>query len=440
MQAIIPHIQSKSLPAFKEKPLLMKFQMKHSQMDIFDSIDSEVSDDLLRLDYCCKALDYSPLLDALNRERGKGRNDFSNETMIRLVIAKVVLGHETTASFIRELNRNRDLRKKCGLVDSDYINGVKKKVPSAGVFTRFYQRLEKHPQQMNDMQNKLLEYFYANVDGFGDKVAGDGKYSQSYANKVNEYADGDRRSENDASISIKENYVTDKNGKEKVKNHSFFGFRAHVIVDVTTGLPSSVQVEKANVGEREVMNKMVHALATKPSYIMLDKGYDGKELFRKIRAEEMIPIVNSREMRKDEDGTQYKDTNIYYYEDGEIYYANPKSGNKEEMKYLGYDKNRKAMRYEHEGKVYRLYLKDDERIFNEVARGSDKFKKLYRGRTSVERYNARLDCDYGFEHHYLRNLETIRGRVQLANLVMLAMAKTHVENNQTNYMSMYRFN
>ncbi|TDW25325.1 transposase-like protein DUF772 [Breznakia blatticola] len=440
MQTIVPQEQPKSLLIPEEKSLLKKFRMQHTQMDIFECLDLEVSDDFLRLEYCFKGLDVSTLVTSLNRERGKGRNDYPNEVMLNLALAKIVLGHNSTASFIRELNRNRDLRKICGLRDIDYIDGIKKKVPGEAVFTRFYQRLENYQEELDSIQKNLVEYFYENVDGFGEKLAGDGKYIQSYANRVNEHADGERRSENDASVSIKENFITDKNGKEKIKKHSFFGFRAHVIVDVLTGLPINVHIDKANISERMVMKEMVEELSHKPKYLMLDKGYDGKELFNQARGLGIRPIVDARKMRKDEDGTQYKDTNIYYYENGDIYYANPETGKADSMKYLGYDKTRKAMRYEHNGKVYRLYLKDDERIFNEVARGSKKFKRLYKGRTAVERYNARLDCDYGFEHHYLRNLDTIRVRVQLANLVMLSMAKTHVEKKQTNYMSMYNFN
>lgn len=359
--------------------------------------------------------------------------------MLKLVLAKIVLGHNTTASFIRELNRNRDLRKRCGLKDADYIDGIKKKVPPEGVFTRFYQRLENYKRELDLIQEELIGYFYENVVGFGEKVAGDGKYIQSYANSVNEEVQGDRRSENDASISIKQSYMKDSSGKEKVKKHQFFGFRAHVIVDVLTGLPMEVRVEKANVGEKTMMKQMLACLKGCTKYIMLDKAYDSVELFKEIRRKEIIPIVDMRNMRKDEDGSQYGKTNIYYYENGDIYYANPETGEKDGMRYVGYDKERKAMRYEHNGKVYRMYLKDDERVFNEVSRGSYKHKKLYKGRTAVERYNARLDCDYGFEHHCIRNLESIRIRVQLSNIVMLSMAKTHVKKKQTNYMGMYKF-
>lgn len=80
------------------------------------------------------------------------------------------------------------------------------------------------------------------------------------------------------------------------------------------------------------------------------------------------------------------------------------------MKYEGYDKKRKSLRYSYKGTVHRIKIADDPRVFNEVARNSKKFKRLYNERTSVERYNGRIDRDYGMEKHSIRGLKKNEGR------------------------------
>ena len=107
------------------------------------------------------------------------------------------------------------------------------------------------------------------------------------------------------------------------------------------------------------------------------------------------------------------------------------------MKYKGYDKERDALRYEHKGKIYRISCSEDRRIFTQVARNSKKYKRLYNGRTSVERLNGRLDRDYMFEDHCIRGLKKMNLFIKLSGIIMLAMAKGHIKKKQNNYASLY---
>jgi hypothetical protein len=92
------------------------------------------------------------------------------------------------------------------------------------------------------------------------------------------------------------------------------------------------------------------------------------------------------------------------------------------MKYEGYDRNKNCLRYSHEGKVRKIYISYDERVFLPIARDSAKFKKLYKGRTSVERLNGRLDRDFMLEDHCIRGLDKMRTRVTLSLITMNALA------------------
>ncbi len=74
------------------------------------------------------------------------------------------------------------------------------------------------------------------------------------------------------------------------------------------------------------------------------------------------------------------------------------------------------------GRVVRVPLERDRRIFLPTHRHSRGFREAYKKRSSVERVNSRIDQVYGFEHHFIRGLKKMRLRVGLALIVMLATA------------------
>jgi hypothetical protein len=74
------------------------------------------------------------------------------------------------------------------------------------------------------------------------------------------------------------------------------------------------------------------------------------------------------------------------------------------------------------GRVVRVPLARDRRIFLPLHRPSQGFARAYKKRTAIERVNARLDHVYGFERHFIRGLAKMRLRLGLALLVMLGTA------------------
>ena len=157
------------------------------------------------------------------------------------------------------------------------------------------------------------------------------------------------------------------------------------------------------------MKKMIEGFESdrkdKAKYLLLDRGYDSLELIRYLKSKDINPVVDIRNMWKDNEKTkQYKNTNLVYNAKGEVFYVNDDCV-EIKMKYEGFDKQKNCLRYSHKGKVYKIYISYDERIFLPIARDSNKFKRLYRGRTTVERLNGRLDRDYKFEKHFIRGLK-----------------------------------
>ena len=79
------------------------------------------------------------------------------------------------------------------------------------------------------------------------------------------------------------------------------------------------------------------------------------------------------------------------------------------------------------GRVVRVPLKLNRRLFVPVPRSSYTWLREYNKRTTVERVNSRLDENFGFEKHTIRGMKKMRLRVGLALVVMLALAAGSIE-------------
>ena len=176
---------------------------------------------------------------------------------------------------------------------------------------------------------------------------------------------------------------------------------------------------------------------------MADAGLDNGERNKLLKSAYNInPIVDIRRMwTKSESLREIENKSLAYSEDGEVYYIKDiVSGEYEKLMYLGYDKQRSCLRYGHvcAPGIYRIPLSTDYRVFTPVARDSNKFKKLYKKRTEVERLNGRLDRDYMFNDHFIRGKKKMNMMLSLSYIVMLAMAKGHIKNKRENIRSLVK--
>ncbi|MDW7656441.1 MAG: transposase [Bacillota bacterium] len=111
--------------------------------------DIESLGDLERLKL---VLDYLPdeeLMQTLERERKNGRDDYPVRAMWNSLLAGVVFQHLSTASMIRELRRNVQLRYVCGF---DHIDNV----PEAHNYSRFIAHLLKHQAMLDQIFQKQV--------------------------------------------------------------------------------------------------------------------------------------------------------------------------------------------------------------------------------------------------------------------------------------------
>ena len=418
-----------------------------SQISIFDYTEIENLGDLERLKLFFENIEDEELCQILEKERKNGRNDYPVRVMLNLIYAMKIFGHRSVESFRRELARNSQLRIVCGLSEGryKYLKDRKHLVPPGRVFTGFLNRLKKHIDEIEKIQEQLVKFMYENLEGFGEDCAVDGKYLDSYGNQFYKNKKQDNRGEHDATVSCKTYYM--KDGSKKKEWH--YGFRAHIICDAKYGLPIKYKVTPANNSEQIELDNMIEELekSEKEKYklermknLMGDAGYDNGNRNKKLKEKYNInAIIDIRHMwTKEEEYREVEDQPLAYNEDGEVFYI-VDLNKYEKMKYLGYDKENNSLRYTRETKgkkVYRIPLETDYRIFTPIARDSKKFKTKYKMRTEVERLNGRIDRDYMFNDHFIRGLKKMNLMLSLTFVVMLTMAKGHIKNKQKNIRSL----
>lgn len=412
-----------------------------SQMSVFEYSGIEELGDLERLRLALSGMDDEELMERLENRRGRGRNEYPIRALWHSVIAMRPFGHNTIESLRRELMRNSQLRRILGFDD---FSKKKHLVPPARVFSRFIRSLEVEINLVMKIFNDSVKQLTDLLPDFGVNMAGDGKYLDSYAKnaKKNPSKKSGRRGEHDATYSVKEYKYTGADGRTHTKKETHYGFRAHVICDIATELPISFNVTPANVSEKPEMSNLLRTLSDRTreraDTLALDRGYDSTAIIKEIKNSGITPIVDICNHWQDGEEThQYKNTNIVYNFKGDVFYCEYSGGKTEnvKMKYEGYDKTKKCLRYSHNKKIYKIYISYDERVFLPVARDSIKFSRLYKGRTAVERLNGRIDRDFMYERTCVRGLAKMRLSITLTFLTMNCMAVAKVKAGLTKHLA-----
>ena len=144
--------------------------------------------------------------------------------------------------------------------------------------------------------------------------------------------------------------------------------------------------------------------------------------------------------------------NIFYTERAEVWCRCPVRGTERKMAFCGFEHKRCSLKFRcpaaayglscegwdkcHSdagcetngyGRVIRVPLERDRRIFTPTPCGSVSWKRAYRRRSAIERINSRIDNSFGFERHFIRGREKMSARVGLALVVMMALAVGHIK-------------
>lgn len=438
------------------------------QASLFCWKDIENLGDLKRLVLVLKTIPDEGLMQALERDRGRGRDDYPIRAVWNSLLAGVVCQHASVEELRRELLRNAQLREVCGF---DVLVKAEAAVPPSWVYTRFFRLLFKHADVIDAMFDELVESLHRELDGFGRCLAGDGKAIPTHARapkKDAEPKDPDGRRDTDADWGAKTKKKTRDDGTPYKKITRWFGYKLHLVVDADYELPVAYEITKASAGEAPIARKLVKRLSERHEDLMkktcevylYDKAGDDTTLIKTLWDNHGIkPVIPVRDCWKDGDemelpsGERRKTRqvpgtrDVVYTEKGGVYCLCPrtvaaaKAGEVDkvrEMAFGGFEKDRGTLRYRCPARQYgyacpgaerckaktgvRIKLDVDRRVFTPLARNTYLWERTYKKRTAVERVNSRFDVSYGFERHFIRGLAKMRVRTGLALVVMLGVA------------------
>ena len=412
-----------------------------TQLSLFEKHEFQELGDLELLLKIVRNLNASELIRKLDSKRKNGRNDWSNRSMLIAFIGGLLFGHDSQEALRRELNRNQQFREICGFkAKTVKVEGEYKKylAPSRNAFSRFISRIMECKEELNNMFIESVYYMYNTLDGFGEYLTADGKALDSYATKLSKSNHKDERGEHDADWCKKEYTVTGINGEIIKKTKKWLGFRMHLIADAKYEIPVDFTVTKASISEKVELNKMLKKdtsltklMLSKCKYFLADKGYDSTNLIETLKTNDIAPIIDIRNMWKSGEKTkQYRNTDLTYDYEGNVYYTN-EQGKEILLKYKGYDKSTDSLRYgfgpqHNDNRIFRIKCDEDKRIFTPVARNSEKWSRIYKMRTSVEKINGRIDRDYKFENHTIRGLKKMTTFITLSFVIYMTMAKAKI--------------
>jgi hypothetical protein len=415
--------------------------------------------DLERLALVVKHLPDEALMRRLEKERGKGRDDYPVRAVWNSLLAGVVYEHPSIESLRRELQRNAQLRQLCGF---DVVR-TEEEAPPAWVYTRFLKNLFRHADLIDAIFDRLVEELAGELPDFGKVLAADGKAIRTHARPAGkEWAKrpSDGRRDTEADFGHKTYQRKHEDGSTYQEVVRWFGYKLHLLVDATYELPVAYEVTRASASELTETKKHVASLGGEHPEVLArcealtaDRGFDDGGWIAELWDKHAIkPVIDIRDMWKDGEQTKLIEgtRNVVYDCRGTVYCHCPKTGERRPMAYGGFEKERGTLKYRCPAAHYgvscagregcpvggsvRIALQEDRRVFTPLARSSYAWKRLYKKRTAAERVNGRLDVSFGFERHFIRGLRKMKLRMGLALVVMLTMALGRVREKRKDRM------
>ena len=159
------------------------------QRKLFEWNEIQELGDLERLRLVLEHMPDEELMVALERKRGKSRDDYPIRAMWNSVLAGIVFQHESVEKLRRELARNGQLREMCGFNSN---------VPGPWCYTRFLKSLMDQETLIEAMFDQLVKQICGVLPDFGKHLAMDSKALCSFAKRKNKNEARDGRRNTDA--------------------------------------------------------------------------------------------------------------------------------------------------------------------------------------------------------------------------------------------------
>lgn len=243
--------------------------------------------------------------------------------------------------------------------------------PSCWAMYRFARKLRENRPALNACLDACAASLRVQYPELGRDIAIDASNLPAFANGQKFVHQGgperEKYSDPDASWGHRSALATRAAG-------SFYGYKIHMAVDTKTDLPLAWEISTGKRNESKFVAPLLdvlHARGFKPETVACDKGYDHGFVYAECEARGCEPIIPLR----------------------------------------GANKRQPA-----------LPLAIGGRLFPRIARHTQEFRDLYRGRGAVEREFGRLKHDYGLDRLRVRGLERVQLHADLTILARLAQS------------------
>jgi hypothetical protein len=243
--------------------------------------------------------------------------------------------------------------------------------PSVWAMYRFATKLRANRPALNACLDACAASLRAQHPDFGQDVAIDASDLPAWANGQRYVSNGGRERERfadpDASWGHRSAVSTRKGG-------GYYGYKVDMAVCTRTGLPMVWQTRTARHHESLFVTTLLDAAKDRgfaPQTVAMDKGYDNTRVYAECEARGVDPVIPLRGVKS---------------------------------------------------KQPALPVAFGGRLFPRIARHTDQFKTLYRGRAAVEREFATLKRDHALAQLRVRGLAKVQLHTDLTILTRLSVA------------------
>jgi Transposase DDE domain/Transposase domain (DUF772) len=395
-----------------------------------------------------QALPDDTLLDGLRRARGRGRDDYPVERLWGVLLFTIALRHTSVESCLAELHRNASLCRLIGIHDVQDI-------PHPWNLSRFLDVLgePQHHEELRKVFDLLVQRLGRVVPDLGRDTAGDSTGLNGRAKKDAQAVQQEVDQGLPQPSGGRKEYKDDQGKVTQVVE--WFGYKLHLLVDVKHEVPLAYQITDTKAGDNERIGTLLdQATANLPSKrigtLAYDKAADDEKVHQRLHQEGIKPLIKQRTMWQEDPERPIPGPkgryplNVLHDEAGSLYCYDQTSNPpvRRAMAYVGYEKDRRTLKYRcparHEGftcahdepcnagKAYGLIVRVpcaiDLRRFPPIPRATRQFERRYKGRTAVERVNARMKIFWGVDDGNISGARRFHAYVGAVMVICLAFA------------------
>lgn len=417
---------------------------------------AEVRDFLDVLEACDEEM-----VTALVKDRGHGRNSYPVRPVWRLMAVQLYLRKGRFSDLLAELRRNADFADLLGFSETlpgDFV------IPPDYVISRMHTKLQRdeYRARLKRIQEKTVALLRIEDPSIGKHTAEDSTDIRTHGHPARHEGDQEKEkpaTDPEATWSVKTKRRVDKKGKKREETKSTFGFKGCFNVDVQQPVVIEVTTVTGSTSDQQLAIPVLQGAARilGPGVMETcaeDKGFDSEKnvetAYRDLGVALIVPVrdvpenleqlpPNDREVGLVPGGNVVRD--IYT---GEIACYDRSKGDepiRREMKYAGFERDRETHKFRcplgasaattcsafstclagpcgKQGRQVRVEIQTDIRRFAPIYPRSLKWKRLYNGRSAVERVNSYLKEVLRLEDHCLRGLKAISLRVLIASVTL----------------------